>query len=393
MKKFQTLKGKLKTKFEQDFENKKSIMLDEIRDIKNSIYRQKCKDKLKMGKINLYNKAIQDKEKAQLDKASKLEKTLYVMEAAELGTNTHASGQNFFNSGPTNFTSKANYNNGLSTSKTLSLFSPKKEEIVYHEEFNPILNVNNLNNKVTNTIKSFLSPHSQNGIVEVNRSSSNLNDINKRIKEYTSLSVIPINSNKKPDISLILKDEEIRATTNLVDDLKALKTVHMQNIKNFGKTGPLLEGKPEIISGRSNIKNKEDLGLLSPVSSISPDLKSTSRSLEKLDSKKKLFIISKPNDIFRPKKALESESLVVIGEHPKLMREYGNYLIKKIEAENKYKLLFEGNIKKIKAHLISMFKNNKETEHGLITYLFDMWKKIEISYEIRFNLCKKMVAM
>ena len=418
MKKFKNLKLKLEAKYKNELTHKKKRILEEINEIKSYVYDEKCMKKIKISKLALYNKALQEKERINLEKAEKLEKTLYLMESTqELNDKEKKNCKSNVNLGDISyntFEKSQNMQNSVNFSKNRGNVSPEKVGDKDIQAGNssaednvkpPLL----LKDKKA-SMRSFLSPQSNHSGSKTNLydTTPNLSAINKKLKEFTSLSIIPdklIHTNtKKPDISLIIKEEDnhMRSTT-LKDDLNAIKLSYLQNLRDDRNFGRIIispadkqpkDVKDNVIYKAQHNKpvevTKQHPEIETGFAAFNPNLKSTSKSVE---HKPKHYIIPPPEDqIFKSKKVLYSESLSVPEDQPKIMKNYGNYLINKIETENKNKMLYDVNVKKQRKFISNIFSNSKETDHGLLELLIELWKKLDIGYEQRYKILSKLVT-
>lgn len=86
-------------------------------------------------------------------------------------------------------------------------------------------------------------------------------------------------------------------------------------------------------------------------------------------------------------------SLTLENNIPLAIVDFGKYLIKYIEKEENYRILFEKEFKKIKDKIKRSFEKNRLSDHCLLEYLLELWDKLEVSYAIRYKIlmdfCKK----
>ncbi len=78
---------------------------------------------------------------------------------------------------------------------------------------------------------------------------------------------------------------------------------------------------------------------------------------------------------------------------PLSLIDFGKFLLKYIEKEENYRLLFEKEIKKIKDKIKKIFEKNNQSDHCLLDYILELWDKLEVSFSIRYRIlidfCKK----
>lgn len=89
----------------------------------------------------------------------------------------------------------------------------------------------------------------------------------------------------------------------------------------------------------------------------------------------------------------DCNSLTLEKNIPLSLNEFGKFLIKYIEKEENYRVLFEKEIKKIKEKIKKIFEKNNQSDHCLLDYILELWDKLEVSFSIRYkilmDLCKK----
>ena len=76
---------------------------------------------------------------------------------------------------------------------------------------------------------------------------------------------------------------------------------------------------------------------------------------------------------------------------PITISEFGKYLIKHIEKEEKYKILFNNELKSFCYKIKNIFDNSNCNDHCLTDYMLDIWNKLEISYYTRYQIMKKII--
>ena len=88
--------------------------------------------------------------------------------------------------------------------------------------------------------------------------------------------------------------------------------------------------------------------------------------------------------------AHQSVSLRLNGTAPSNLIEFGTFLVKYIENEENYRILFERELKKLKLKIIKNFDDEKLSDHCLLDYMIELWDKLEISYCIRYQILSEI---
>jgi hypothetical protein len=86
------------------------------------------------------------------------------------------------------------------------------------------------------------------------------------------------------------------------------------------------------------------------------------------------------------KETIECKSLKINPNIPLSLHEFGKFLIKHIEQEENYKILFEKEEKKLKFKISKIFEKNGASDHCLLDYMTELWEKLEVSYTNRFQI-------
>jgi hypothetical protein len=83
-------------------------------------------------------------------------------------------------------------------------------------------------------------------------------------------------------------------------------------------------------------------------------------------------------------------SLKVDSNIPSDLFQFGKYLIKYIEQEENYRLLFDKEYKKLKQKIKTTFEKENTSDHCLLDYLFELWDKLDISYVNRYKILSEL---
>ena len=83
-------------------------------------------------------------------------------------------------------------------------------------------------------------------------------------------------------------------------------------------------------------------------------------------------------------------SLKVQEHTPLNLNEFGKFLIKHIDEEENYRILFEKELSKIKQKIKKIFENENNTDHCLFEYILELWEKLEISYINRYKILTEL---
>ena len=194
-----------------------------------------------------------------------------------------------------------------------------------------------------------INPLSENESYEINPSSKavNLMEVNKKFKNIKTITT-DCNVSQKKDVSLIIKDEKASLKENLNNMIQS----------SVIKSNPL--------SSESDLK----ISVTSPFRSVINNSELKNEPQEKDDN---LF------------------SLKVQETTPLNLNEFGKFLVKHIDEEENYRLLFEKELSKIKQKIKKIFENENNTDHCLFEYIIELWEKLEISYINRYKILSELI--
>ncbi len=351
--KLASYRKKIDTELNNKYEKEKKKIEKEINEIKAQIYRVKCKEKLKINKINtlkkniktfndINNKNVENLDKIINSKDLEDEKNIPLNNQIlknKIEKNSSSKGQSFIhllnnNSYSTNLINLNQLNKQLDDILINSFEkidnNYKKNKLLRNPSNNSV-NLKEINNQIKlNSGRSFKSFSNRKVL-------SNDNNINKMIQsqKFEQDSISPIHSN-----------------ANLLNN-------NIKDIDNYKQTiNVSKEISPIITKDNSiNIKNK-------PIVKKNED-----------DSKKIFYSIQ-------------------IDKHvPISISGFGKYLIEHIEREEKYKLLYNNELKSFQSKIEKIFENTKGKDHYLTDYMIELWNKLQTSYFTRYEIMKQIINL
>ena len=83
-------------------------------------------------------------------------------------------------------------------------------------------------------------------------------------------------------------------------------------------------------------------------------------------------------------------SLQIDKDIPTNISEFGKFLVIHIEQEENYKTIFLRELNEMKNNIKKIFDRAKITDHCLTDYMLDIWDRIEVSYNTRYQIMKNM---
>jgi hypothetical protein len=300
-----------------------------------------------------------------------------------------------------------NNNNDPCRNRSINLFDVNKRLRIESNNNNKSINNINTNNNTKRDYSILL----QENIPEENQQKTlkeNLNDLiqqkaklnsplNKNINMNTNTNNIILKENQNQNINNNTNSNKNKnIITQFSSDLKKIQEVKQnkkQEVKEKEKNKPNLQ---------INTNEKDFISPFSTKNNLDNNNKNNNNKETDIDNNKKIsnnlsFIrcnspgnsISKLNQ----NKTKKSISLNIENNIPISLNEFGKYLVKFIEKEENYRILYEKEIKKIKEKLKIIFDNAKRSDHCLVEYLTELWEKLEISYANRYRIlmdfCKK----
>ena len=434
MKKFNTFKINLEKQLKEDYEQKKKELLKEINEIKSEVFRQKCAEKLKLSKINNIKKSLIEKEMTQLKNAENLEKAIqshyqvqnkgdhdlksfYSEKHLNPNNNNHIN-QDYLCEADS-FIQNNNYKN-LSKSKHTSA-NRSIEKIsdgeINHKKNLKIVNENEKANRMNHReasrskSKGRLSPNSKNENTLISNNAVNIFEINKRFKSPLNLNsseMVIAQSENKAELSLIINDLNNTNNLNLKESFKNMidknskislqnnlypnveleseKRIKLRNENYNRHESPETQRMSEINQKNENDRNflvtSQNLPnmIVTPNNaSITLKMSPSSRFVKNLNTMKNAQFSNNPIMV-------ECQSIRISENIPLTLTEFGKYLVKHIENEENYKILYEKEFKKIKLSIQKTFQNEKLSDHCLLDYMLELWDKLEISFEKRYKI-------
>ena len=351
--KLASFRKKIDTELNNKYEKEKKKIEKEINEIKSQIYRVKCKEKLKINMINaikqniktfndINNKNVENLDKIINSKDLEDEKNIPLNNQIlknKIEKNSSSKGQSFIhllnnNSYSTNLINLNQLNKQLDDILINSFEkidnNYKKNKLLRNPSNNSV-NLKEINNQIKlNSGRSFKSFSNRKVL-------SNDNKINKMIQsqKFEQDSISPIHSNAN------LLNNNIKEIDNYTQTINVSKEI-----------SPIITKDNSI-----NIKNK-------PIVKKNED-----------DSKKIFYSIQ-------------------IDKHvPISISGFGKYLIEHIEREEKYKLLYNNELKSFQSKIEKIFENTKGKDHYLTDYMIELWNKLQTSYFTRYEIMKQIINL
>ncbi len=351
--KLASYRKKIDTELNNKYEKEKKKIEKEINEIKAQIYRVKCKEKLKINKINtlkkniktfndINNKNVENLDKIINSKDLEDEKNIPLNNQIlknKIEKNSSSKGQSFIhllnnNSYSTNLINLNQLNKQLDDILINSFEkidnNYKKNKLLRNPSNNSV-NLKEINNQIKlNSGRSFKSFSNRKVL-------SNDNNINKMIQsqKFEQDSISPIHSNAN------LLNNNIKEIDN-----------YKQTINVSKEISPIITKDNSI-----NIKNK-------------PIVKKNE------DNSKKIFY-----------------SIQIDKHVPISISGFGKYLIEHIEREEKYKLLYNNELKSFQSKIEKIFENTKGKDHYLTDYMIELWNKLQTSYFTRYEIMKQIINL
>jgi hypothetical protein len=84
-------------------------------------------------------------------------------------------------------------------------------------------------------------------------------------------------------------------------------------------------------------------------------------------------------------------SLKIEESIPTNLYEFGKFLVKYIEKEENFRILFEKEFKKIKFQIKKIFDSESSTDHCLTDYMIELWDKLDISFSLRYRIFSQLL--
>ena len=361
--KIESFKKKIELDLKNKYEVKKQELNKEINEIKSKLYRKKSNEKLKINKINqLKNniKIFSERNNKIVEKIDKIINSKDLEDDTLIQSNSQTS--------RTGLKNKINDNrNSISKGQSfIRLLNNNNSYSVINPNY-----FNQTNKQFDDIFISSLEKSDRNLYRNPSNNSVNLKEINQQIK---------LNSGRS------------------CKNIKNKKFICNDIDNKFSKNNYLFEQESiSPINSKTNIFNnninKNNNGVLYNIKKII-NIKDTSPILSKDQhnfKRKKTY--DKPPIRKNEKYITENifYSIQIDKNIPITVSEFGKYLIKHIEKEEKYKILFNNELKSFCYKIKNIFDNSNSNDHCLTEYMLDLWNKLQISYYIRYQIMKKII--
>jgi hypothetical protein len=297
--------------------------------MRSKVYRQKVAEKLKMQKLNGMQKKLNEKEKDNLKKASALEKEIIKAQAS---------------------------NKRTKSSKPIpSDYEMCLEDGIYTNTMSTV-------KKCSKGKSTYTGIRTDEWEQEANRSTNNI----KVLDSYVD------------------SDEDILVTNNnIINPIPKNKAVNLKEINQRLKTNP--KASQNINSTSIKLEDTQD---------------NTNKQINYCDcndSKDSTITFPKQEEIIYLPINREINknflSLKIEENVPSDLLQFGKYLVKYIEQEENYRLLFDKESKKLKQKIKTTFKKENTTDHCLLDYLFELWDKLEVSFVNRYKILSELARL
>ena len=361
--KIESFKKKIELDLKNKYEVKKQELNKEINEIKSKLYRKKSNEKLKINKINqLKNniKIFSERNNKIVEKIDKIINSKDLEDDTLIQSNSQTS--------RTGLKNKINDNrNSISKGQSfIRLLNNNNSYSVINPNY-----FNQTNKQFDDIFISSLEKSDRNLYRNPSNNSVNLKEINQQIK---------LNSGRS------------------CKNIKNKKFICNDIDNKFSKNNYLFEQESiSPINSKTNIFNnninKNNNGVLYNIKKII-NIKDTSPILSKEQNNFKRKKTYDKSPIRKNEKYITENifySIQIDKNIPITVSEFGKYLIKHIEKEEKYKILFNNELKSFCYKIKNIFDNSNSNDHCLTEYMLDLWNKLQISYYIRYQIMKKII--
>ena len=410
MQRYELFKKKLEKELESEFEQKKNAMLKELDEIKAKIYRSKCSENLKINKINTMKRNIKAYHEKNLKQAEHIAKIIKQEEEERLEKERKYHGEdvneeeflvNMYNKGKGECYEGNNGNKNVMRGKKCQ---KEKEFKKGNNEYNVRNNTNNVSNSNNNTFKQ-----NQNNVIVSNIQHNNTmqrpidkafpnTNMNINMNKIINTSINNNTNTKSVNLAEInnklrnIKPSSSNTNTSIRSILKSSTPTYI--ISNDNIT-PNNSNNNNIINTNTNTNNSNinidpsPKQYLIPSYPTNPPTKITTAQINQheLPSQNLQHSQEPPT---KPQKKNIFYSLQLDKSIPTSVTSFGKYLITHIEKEENYKILYNNELKKLKAQLLKIFTSEDLTDHCLIDYMIELWDKLEISYVNRYQIMKRL---
>ena len=386
--KLESFKKKIELDLKNKYEVKKQELNKEINAIKSKLYKKKSNEKVKINKINqLKNniKIFSERNNKIVEKIDKIINSKDLEDDKLIQSNSQTS--------RVGIKSKINDNrNSIS----------KGQSFIHLLNNNNSYSINDNRNSISKG-QSFIRLLNNNNSYSV----INPNYFNQTNKQFDD---IFISSLEKSDRNLYRNPSNNSVNLKEINQqIKLNSGRSCKNIKNkkficndidnkFSKNNYLFEQESiSPINSKTNIFNnninKNNNGVLYNIKKII-NIKDTSPILSKEQNNFKRKKTYDKSPIRKNEKYITENifySIQIDKNIPITVSEFGKYLIKHIEKEEKYKILFNNELKSFCYKIKNIFDNSNSNDHCLTEYMLDLWNKLQISYYIRYQIMKKII--
>ena len=415
--KIELFKKKLEQDLNNEYEKKKKDYQKEINKLKSKIFQSHITENLKMNKINELKKNIERYNEENIKSIQTIDKILNSKEIEDSEINNADDENSSLNSKKkikpkkyaedtldthistnikTNMT-KANSKRSIHSTqnhyKKLLSHLQIDDKIIQSKDDNDKSNVK-INNEIINNDDYNTIDNKSN----LNDNSINLFEINKRIKNRrNSKSVNRTFNFIEPKISVNNSIYNYNTNNNHASNNNSFYSQKINLTKNNFPISPIYSYKN--IGAYNNTKTNNITNTITNFNTKTniemnqnDIIENNEKELnENIENNKK--INQKINESYnnKPKSKTIFYSLQINKNIPISISEFGKYLIKHIEKEERYKILYYNEIKKFKLQIQKIFKQSKKTDHFLTECLFDLWNKVNTSFYTRYQILKQIV--
>ena len=365
--KVESFKKKIELDLKNKYEVKKQELNKEINEIKSKLYRKKSNEKLKINKINQLKNNIKIFSERNNKIVEKIDK---IINSKDLEDDTII--QSISHTSRVGIKNKINDNrNSISKGQSfIHLLNNNNSYSVINGNY-----YNQTNKQFDDIFISSLEKSDRNLYRNPSNNSVNLKEINQQIKLNSGRSCKNIKN--KNFICNDIIDNKFSPNNNFFEQ-ESLSPINSNiNIFNNNNVNKHNHGALYNIKKIINIKDS------SPI--LSKDIQNLKRKkkYDKPPVRKNEKTINVSENIFY--------SIQIDKYIPITISEFGKYLIKHIEKEEKYKILFYNELKSFCYKIKNIFDNSNCNDHCLTDYMLDIWNKLQISYYTRYQIMKKII--
>ncbi len=350
--KLELFKKKIETDLNKKYEKKKQELKKEINAIKCELFRTKCNGKLKINKINTLKNNI----KIYNDRNNKVVETLdKLINSRDLEDETliHSNSQK-------SRTLKINDKNTILKSKS---FISKK---------NNLLSKKNNNNQLDNLLYTLERSDSTKYLLRnASNNSVNLRELNYQLRLNTGRSCK----------NMINRRYLSNDKNNNENDIKNNKFIEQDSYSPLNlKTNLINYSNNNIFNFTRTINTSRERDHIYKRDSFNNFFRKKSFD--------KNYLNKQNNNLKNIFYSIQIDKNIPIS-----ISEFGNYLIKHIEKEEKYKIVYNNEIKSFQYKIKQIFENVKGNDHCLTDYMINLWDKLQTSYFTRYQIMKQIIKL